>query len=149
VVVREPLLLALTFAVTAGVIACPDALGLATPTAVMVATDLAAQRGVLFKEAKSLESASPIQAIVFDKTGRLTEGKLRVSDVLTTGSSEQEVWRLAGLAEGRSGHPLAEAVLNELRRRGQATDLALSSDTAIEEFENIAGQGVRAKVGGR
>jgi Cu2+-exporting ATPase len=73
VVVREPLLLALTFAVTAVVIACPDALGLATPTAVMVATDMAAKRGVLFKEAKSLELASRIQAIVFDKTGTLTE----------------------------------------------------------------------------
>src|SRR5207253_8955666 len=69
VVVREPLLLALTFAVTAVVIACPDALGLATPTAVMVATDMAAKRGVLFKQAVSLEQASKIEAIIFDKTG--------------------------------------------------------------------------------
>src|SRR5437879_989164 len=67
-VAREPLLLALTFAVTAVVIACPDALGLATPTAVMVATDLAAKRGVLFKQAVSLEQASKIEAIIFDKT---------------------------------------------------------------------------------
>jgi Cu2+-exporting ATPase len=148
VVVREPLLLALTFAVTAVVIACPDALGLATPTAVMVATDLAAKRGVLFKEAKSLESASRIQAIVFDKTGTLTEGKPRVTDVVAVGSSEQEVLRLAGLAEARSGHPLAEAVLGELRRRGRPLEVATGSET-IEEFENISGQGVRAKVGGR
>jgi Cu2+-exporting ATPase len=82
VVAQQPLLVALTFAVTAVVIACPDALGLATPTAVMVATDLAAKRGVLFKEAKSLELASRIQAAVFDKTGTLTEGKPRINDVV-------------------------------------------------------------------
>ena len=85
VIAQQPLLLALTFAVTAVVIACPDALGLATPTAVMVATDLAAKRGVLFKEAKSLELASQIQAIVFDKTGTLTEGKPRITDVVAEG----------------------------------------------------------------
>jgi Cu2+-exporting ATPase len=142
-VVREPLLLALTFAVTAVVIACPDALGLATPTAVMVATDLAAKRGVLFKEAKSLELASRIQAIVFDKTGTLTEGRPRVTDVVAQGLSEDEVLQLAGAAEARSGHPLAEAILDELQRRQLANDLP------IEEFENIAGHGVRATVGGR
>jgi Cu2+-exporting ATPase len=142
-VAREPLLVALTFAVTALVIACPDALGLATPTAVMVATDLAAKRGVLFKEAKSLELASRIQAIVFDKTGTLTEGKPRVTDVLAQGPSEDEVLRMAGAAEARSGHPLAGAVLAELERRG------LHNDLPVEEFENIAGHGVRAKVSGR
>ncbi len=142
-VAREPLLLALTFAVTAVVIACPDALGLATPTAVMVATDLAAKRGVLFKEAKSLELASRIQAIVFDKTGTLTEGRPRVTDVLAAGATEDEVLRLAGAAEARSGHPLADAVLAELQRRDLANDLP------VEDFENVAGFGVRARVGGR
>ncbi len=142
-VAREPLLLALTFAVTAVVIACPDALGLATPTAVMVATDLAAKRGVLFKEAKSLELASRIQAIVFDKTGTLTEGKPRITDVVAEGASEEEVLRLASAAEARSGHPLAAAVLDELTRRGLANDLP------IQEFESIPGHGVRATVGRR
>ncbi len=141
--VREPLLLALTFAVTAVVIACPDALGLATPTAVMVATDLAAKRGVLFKQAVSLEQASKIQAIIFDKTGTLTEGKPRVTDVVADGMSEEEILRLAGAAEARSGHPLAQAMLDELNRRG------LINDAAVEDFENIAGHGVRAKVAGR
>src|SRR5207248_4616927 len=142
-IVGQPLLLALTFAVTAVVIACPDALGLATPTAVMVATDLAAKRGVLFKQAVSLEQASKIQAIIFDKTGTLTEGKPRVTDVVASGVPEDELLRLAGAAEARSGHPLARAVLNELERRG------VSPDAAIEDFENIAGHGVPVTVDGR
>ncbi len=143
-VARAPLLVALTFAVTAVVIACPDALGLATPTAVMVATDMAARRGILFKQAVSLELASRIQAIIFDKTGTLTEGKPRVTDVLAVNDqSEDEILRLTGAAEARSGHPLADAVLDELERRGLANDLA------IEEFENLAGRGVRARVGDR
>jgi P-type Cu2+ transporter len=115
-VAREPLLLALTFAVTAVVIACPDALGLATPTAVMVATDLAAKRGILFKQAVSLEQASKIEAIIFDKTGTLTEGKPRVTDVVTSAElSESELLQLAGAAEARSGHPLAQSVLDALQ----------------------------------
>ena len=143
VIAQQPLLVALTFAVTAVVIACPDALGLATPTAVMVATDLAAKRGVLFKEAKSLELASRIQAIVFDKTGTLTEGKPRITDVIAQGVAEDELLRLAAAAEARSSHPLAQTVLDELDRRGLANDLT------VDEFENLAGFGIRAHVGGR
>ncbi len=142
-IAREPLLLALTFAVTAVVIACPDALGLATPTAVMVATDLAAKRGVLFKEAKSLELAARIQAIVFDKTGTLTEGKPRVTDIVADGISEDELLRVAAAAEARSSHPLAQTVLDELERR------ELRNDLSIDDFENIAGHGIRARVAGR
>ncbi|MBI3964679.1 MAG: copper-translocating P-type ATPase [Chloroflexi bacterium] len=143
-VVGESLLLALTFAVTAVVIACPDALGLATPTAVMVATDLAAKRGILFKQAVSLEQAAKIGAIIFDKTGTLTEGKPRVTDVVAVGSgAEGEALRLAGAVEARSGHPLAQSVLDELARRG------LTADLDLEDFENVAGRGVRARVGGQ
>jgi len=142
-VLDAPLLLALTFAVTAVVIACPDALGLATPTAIMVATDLAAKRGILFKQAVSLEQASKIRAIVFDKTGTLTEGKPRVTDVVVTGSlTEDELLRLAGAAEERSGHPLADAILAEVERRG------LGDLPAVTDFENLAGRGVRARVDG-
>ena len=143
IIAQQPLLLALTFAVTAVVIACPDALGLATPTAVMVATDLAAKRGVLFKEAKSLELASRIQAVVFDKTGTLTEGKPRITDVVAEGVIENELLRLAAAAEARSSHPLARTVLDELERRGLANDLG------IDDFENVTGYGIRARVGGR
>ena len=143
-VAREPLLLALTFAVSAVVIACPDALGLATPTAVMVATDLAARRGILFKQAVSLEQAGKIEAIIFDKTGTLTEGKPRVTDVVTSADlSESELLRLAGAAEARSGHPLAESVLEELERR------RVSTDAGVERFENLAGRGVSATIEGR
>ncbi|MDQ3809171.1 MAG: heavy metal translocating P-type ATPase, partial [Chloroflexota bacterium] len=142
-VAREPLLVALTFAVTAVVIACPDALGLATPTAVMVATDLAARRGVLFKQAVSLEQASKIQTIIFDKTGTLTEGKPRVTDVVASGPGEDELLRLAGAAEARSGHPLAQAVLDELASRG------IAADAKVDQFENIPGHGVRATVASR
>jgi Cu2+-exporting ATPase len=142
-IAREPLLLALTFAVTAVVIACPDALGLATPTAVMVATDLAAKRGVLFKQAVSLEQASRIQAIIFDKTGTLTEGKPRVTDLFASGVSEAELLQLAGAAEARSGHPLAQAVLDELERRN------IANNASIDDFENIPGHGVRASVAGQ
>ena len=140
---KAPLLLALTFAVTAVVIACPDALGLATPTAIMVATDLAAKRGILFKQAISLEQASKIQAIIFDKTGTLTEGKPRVTDVVAAGAtSEDDLLRLAGAAEARSGHPLAEAVLAEVERR------SLGKLPPIDDFENLAGRGVRARIDG-
>jgi len=157
-VLDAPLLLALTFAVTAVVIACPDALGLATPTAIMVATDLAAKRGILFKQAVSLEQASKIQAIIFDKTGTLTEGKPRVTDVVASSvlrvasrdeparhsqlDTRSSLLRLAGAAEARSGHPLAEAVLAEIERRG------LGELPAVDDFENLAGRGVRAKVDG-
>jgi Cu2+-exporting ATPase len=141
---HQPLLLALSFAVTAIVIACPDALGLATPTAIMVATDLAARRGILFKQAVSLEQASQIQAIIFDKTGTLTEGKPRVTDVVATGGlPDAEILRVAAAAEARSGHPLAQSVLDELERRG------LDNSLGVEDFENVPGRGVSARVGGR
>jgi len=107
-VAHEPLLFALTLAVTAVVIACTDALGLATPTAVMVGTDVGAKHGILFKEATSLELASRIRSIVFDKTGTLTEGKPRVTDVVAVPPfDERELLRLEAGAEARSGHPLA------------------------------------------
>ena len=143
-VAREPLLFALTLAVTAVVIACPDALGLATPTAVMVGTDLGAKHGILFKEATSLELASRIQSIVFDKTGTLTEGRPRVTDVFALPpTSEDELLRLEAGAETRSGHPLAKALLEEAQQRG------ITAPERIEGFEALGGRGVRATVDGR
>ncbi|HEY8784970.1 MAG TPA: heavy metal translocating P-type ATPase, partial [Candidatus Limnocylindria bacterium] len=143
-VAGEPLLFAMTLAVSTIVIACPDALGLATPTAVMVATDLGAKHGILFKEATSLELASRIRSIVFDKTGTLTEGKPRVTDLRVLAPfDERELLRLIVGAEVRSGHPLSKALLDEAERR----QIAPSDDVA--EFESLAGRGVRARVAGR
>ncbi|MDO8506439.1 MAG: copper-translocating P-type ATPase, partial [Candidatus Limnocylindria bacterium] len=143
-IAREPLLFALTLAVTAVVIACPDALGLATPTAVMVGTNIGAKHGILFKEATSLELASKIQSIVFDKTGTLTEGKPRVTDVVALKPfDERELLRLEAGAEIRSGHPLAKALLDEVQRQGIAVP------ERIDDFEALGGRGVRARVDGR
>ena len=143
-VAKEPTLFALTLAVTAVVIACPDALGLATPTAVMVGTDIGAKHGILFKEATSLELASRIGAVVFDKTGTLTEGKPRVTDVVAVPPfDEAALLRLEAGAEARSGHPLSRALLDEAQRRGIAVP------DRIEEFEALGGRGVSARVEGR
>ena len=143
-VAREPLLFSLTLAVTAVVIACPDALGLATPTAVMVGTDIGAKHGILFKEATSLELASKIQSVVFDKTGTLTEGKPRVTDVVAVPPvTEEELLRLEAGAEARSGHPLAAALFDEAHRRG------LAIPDRIDDFEALGGRGIRSRVDGR
>jgi Cu2+-exporting ATPase len=141
VIAQEPLLFAMTLAVTTVVIACPDALGLATPTAVMVATDMGAKHGILFKEAASLELASRIASIVFDKTGTLTEGKPRVTNVsVSSPFDENELLRLLAGAEQRSGHPLSKALLEEAERRGVAVP------GEVADFESLAGRGVRARV---
>ncbi len=144
VVAREPILFALTLAVTAVVIACPDALGLATPTAVMVGTDIGAKHGILFKEAASLELAARIQAVIFDKTGTLTEGRPHVTDVVALPPfDEPELLRLQAGAEARSGHPLAKALLEAAERKG------LAVPTAVGDFQALAGRGVEATVDGR
>src|SRR5712664_3070882 len=115
---RQPVLFALTFAISAIVIACPDALGLATPTAVAVGTGLGARHNILIKDAPTLEGVSKIQAVVFDKTGTLTEGKPRISEIATVQDwDEDEALRLVGGAEAESNHPLSNAVLEEVKRR--------------------------------
>src|SRR2546426_4017839 len=133
---RQPGLFALTFAISAIVIACPDALGLATPTAVAVGTGLGAKHNILIKDAPTLEGVSKIQSVVFDKTGTLTEGKPRISEIATVqGWNEDEALRLVGGAEADSNHPLSNAVLEEAKRRG------LKLAGGIERFENMSGLG--------
>ncbi|MGH2427181.1 MAG: heavy metal translocating P-type ATPase, partial [bacterium] len=128
---RESVLLALTFAISAVVIACPDALGLATPTAVAVGTGIGARHNILIKNAATLEQVSRITAVVLDKTGTLTEGRPRVTDAIgVNGFSADDVIRLAAAAETRSGHPLAKSVSDEASRRN------LKVDDAISGFEN-------------
>src|SRR6266849_1721168 len=143
-VARQPVLFALTFAISAVVIACPDALGLATPTAVAVGTGLGARHNILIKDAPTLEGVSKIQAVVFDKTGTLTEGKPRISEIATVQAWDgDEALRLVGGAEADSNHPLSGAVLEEVKRR------RLQLPARTEHFENLSGLGVKASIEGK
>ena len=143
-IVGSPLLLALSFAIATVIIACPDALGLATPTAVAVGTGLGAKHNILIKDAPTLEQVSKIKAIVLDKTGTLTEGKPKITDIATADNfSADEALRLVGAAEAKSSHPLAGAVLDKLIVRG------LTLPMEVNKFENLSGLGVRAVVEGK
>ena len=133
---------AMLYAITVVVITCPDALGLATPTAVMVGTGLGAKRGILFKNAIALETSAGIQAVVMDKTGTLTKGEPAVTDVIVDGMAEGDVLRLTTAVERESEHPLAEAVVNHADSNGIPSARASG-------FENVPGQGAVATVEGR
>src|SRR5919109_2758071 len=133
---------ALLFAITVVVITCPDALGLATPTAIMVGTGLGAKRGILFKNAMALETSARIQAVVMDKTGTLTKGEPEVTDVVADGLPEQELLSLAGAVERESEHPLAEAVVRRAGAGGVERRRA-------EDFEAVPRHGALATVDGR
>jgi Cu2+-exporting ATPase len=133
---------ALLFAITVVVITCPDALGLATPTAIMVGTGLGAKRGILFKNAMALEQAASLDTVVFDKTGTLTRGEPEVVEVATSdGIEADEVLRLVAAAEGDSEHPIAQAIVNAAQQRGLAVPRA-------ESFEAVPGHGLLATVDG-
>ena len=133
---------ALLFAITVVVITCPDALGLATPTAIMVGTGLGAQRGVLFKNATALESSARIETVVMDKTGTLTKGEPEVTEIITApGRDEDEVLRLVAAVERESEHPLAAAVVRYAEPRS-------SGPAQARHFENVPGHGATAVVDG-
>ena len=133
---------ALLFAITVVVITCPDALGLATPTAIMVGTGLGAERGILFKNAMALERAAALDTVVFDKTGTLTRGEPEVVAIATAdGVDENEVLRLVAAAEGDSEHPLAEAIVKAASTRGLQVP-------RTEAFEAVPGHGLLASVDG-
>lgn len=134
---------ALLFAITVVVITCPDALGLATPTAIMVGTGLGAQRGVLFKNATALETSARIQTVVMDKTGTLTKGEPEVTDFVAAADvSENELLGLVSAVETQSEHPLAAAIVRYARDRGVAA-------ASLTEFRNVPGHGAIATVAGR
>jgi Cu+-exporting ATPase len=125
------------------VIACPCALGLATPTAIMVGSGRGAELGILFREAAALERAESVRAVVLDKTGTLTEGKPALTEVIpAAGWTEADLLRLAATLEAKSEHPLAGAVVEGARGRG--LELA-----AVEEFQSASGRGVTGVVDGR
>ena len=134
---------AILFAITVVVITCPDALGLATPTAIMIGTGLGAQRGILFKHAIALETAARINTVVMDKTGTLTKGEPEVTDVVTAdGVTETELLRLVAAVERNSEHPLAEAIVRRAMKTGVGPAVA-------DGFENVPGHGAVAIVEGR
>jgi len=134
---------ALTFAISAVVIACPDALRLATPTAVAVGTGIAARRNILIKNAATLEGLASIQTVVLDKTGTLTEGKPSLTGIETAGGwSADDLLRLAASAEHDSEHPLSQAIVEAAAARGLSVP-------AAESFQSISGHGVEARVDGR
>ena len=141
---ENPLIWALTLAITVVVIACPDALGLATPTAIMVGTGLGAQNGILYKNATALEQAAKLQAIIFDKTGTLTEGKPQVVEIVAVGNplTADDLLRLVGSAEQSSEHPLAQAIVD----KAKAQNLPLENTT---NFDAIPGLGMKATVAGK
>ena len=132
---------AILFAITVVVVACPDALGLATPTAIMVGTGLGANRGILYKNAMALETAARIQVVVLDKTGTLTKGEPEVVEIVAAGADEAELLRLAAAVERDSEHPLAQAVVRHAEASGVPTATA-------EGFESAPGRGARATVDG-
>ena len=137
-------LFALTFAISTVVIACPDALGLATPTAVAVGTGLGAKHNILIKDASTLEQTSKIEAVVLDKTGTLTEGKPRITDTKTVeGFDAKELLRLTAATEAGSNHPLSVAVV------AAASEAKLETLEKVTGFNSIAGHGVEAKVGNK
>ena len=130
-------------AISVLIIACPCALGLATPMSIMVGSGRAAHAGVLFRDAEAIERLRTVDTLVVDKTGTLTEGRPAFREVLpAAGSSAEEVLRTAASLDQGSEHPLAEAIVAEARRRG----LPLS---AVDGFDSVTGQGVRGTVDGR
>jgi Cu2+-exporting ATPase len=138
--IGQTLLFAMTLTITVFVIACPDALGLATPMAVMVGTGLGAINGILFKNAAALEDATKLDVIIFDKTGTLTVGQPEVVDVVTAkGVTADRVLAIAASVDQGSDHPLALAIVR------RAEGLAVP---AQKNFENIEGMGARANVDG-
>ena len=140
---QESWIFALTITISVLVIACPCALGLATPTAIMVGTGKGAENGVLIKSGGALETTHKIETIVFDKTGTITEGKPKVTDIVTTnGLSETNLLILAASAEKGSEHPLGEAIVNGAKER----NLTLGK---TESFNAIPGLGIEVSIEGQ
>ncbi len=132
---------AMLFAITVVVITCPDALGLATPTAIMVGSGLGARRGILFKNAGAIEAAARLDVVVMDKTGTLTKGAPEVTEVHADGWKEDDVLRLAAAVEQDSEHPLAKAIVDRARGSGMSRAQATG-------FQNVPGHGAVATVEG-
>jgi Cu+-exporting ATPase len=139
ILIGQSFAFSLTVFVTVLIIACPCALGLATPVAVMMGTGLAAARGILIKNADALEIAKKITMVVFDKTGTLTKGEPTVTDIIEIKKSKSEILKLAASLEKKSEHPLAQAIVDEAKKN----NLELFE---VENFEAIPGKGAVSKI---
>lgn len=124
------------------VIACPCAMGLATPTAIVVGTGLGAKNGILIKSGEALETLHAVNTAVLDKTGTVTEGKPAVTDVLSMGAEKAEILTVAAAVEAASAHPLSAAVLSA------AEEYTKGQLPGVDNFESLAGRGLSAKIGG-
>ena len=138
VILHASLLFSLTCLISILVVACPCALGLATPTAVTVGVGRAAEFGILIKNGDSLENAGQIDVAAFDKTGTITEGKPQVDDIISYGCSNEDLIKLTASIEQNSNHPIAKAII----QKSKELNLDLYS---IDEFENVTGKGLKAK----
>lgn len=132
---------ALSVGIAVLVISCPCALGLATPVAIMVGTGKGAQNGILIKSAESLETLHLIDTVVLDKTGTITEGKPKVTDILTNNINEKHLLKIAASLEKSSEHPLAEAIIKEAENEQQDLE-------EVQEFLAIPGRGVKGQIAG-
>ena len=138
-VLGETLLFSLTCLISILVVACPCALGLATPTAVTVGVGRAAEFGILIKNGDTLENAGQIDVAAFDKTGTITEGKPEVDDIIPIECSDEDLIKLAASIEQNSNHPIAKAIVNKSKEMNLDLD-------SISEFENVTGKGLKAKL---
>ena len=138
-ILGQDLAFVLTVFVSVLVIACPCALGLATPTAIMVGTGLGANHGILIKSGEALEISHKVNAVVLDKTGTITEGKPRVTNIVSHSIAEVELLRIAASLEQASEHPLGQAIVNA----GQEKALKLYQ---VSEFRSVTGQGIEARI---
>ena len=140
----SPSIFALTIFISVLVIACPCSLGLATPTAIMVGTGRGAELGILIKSGEALEKVHKLNMIVFDKTGTITEGKPVITDIEIKDEniSEKEFLKVAGTLEQHSEHPLGEAVVEEVKKRGIEFG-------EIKNFLSISGEGITGEIDGK
>ncbi len=141
-VAGQTFLFALTIFITILIIACPCALGLATPTAIIMGTGKGAEKGILIKNAEALETAKKVNTIIFDKTGTLTKGEPEVIDVYSLGEKRQVILSFAASAESRSEHPLSEAIVNKAKEEK-------ATITTPTTFKAISGKGITANVKGK
>ncbi len=139
----SPLTLAFITGTAVLVISCPCALGLGTPTALMVGSGMGAERGILIRNGEAIQTFKDVDMIAFDKTGTITKGKPEVTDVVTAeGQSEEDLFRIAMSLEGSSEHPLAHAIIEEGKKRGVEKE-------QVEDFEALTGQGIEGKIGNK